>query len=100
MFKRGRISIGFALKEWHVLCQLLQMLVILLMFVPSEINGYLYKDNIDENELASMIELLRSNPGRISRLSAKAREIRNKFSFEKVSNISGRDLKELDYVII
>lgn len=61
--------------------------------VANEVNGYIIKDNSDEKELASKIELLISNPEKIERLSAKAKEVKNKFSFEKVSNIWGEILE-------
>lgn len=61
--------------------------------VSSEINGYILKDYNDENELASLLELATSSPEKINRLSAKAREVKYKYSFETVSNIWNEILK-------
>lgn len=55
--------------------------------VSSKINGYILKDYNDENELASLLESLTSSPNKINNLSVKAKEVKNKFSFEMVSNI-------------
>lgn len=61
--------------------------------VSNGINGYILKDYNDENELVSLLELLISSPEKINRLSAKAREVKYKFSFETVSNIWNGILK-------
>ena len=61
--------------------------------VTSSINGYIIKDDNDERKLASLLELLINNHEKINSLSAKAKEIRNRFSFEKVSNIWDEILK-------
>lgn len=61
--------------------------------VSNEINGFIIKDYNDENELAYLLELLTSEPEKIKDFSAKAREVKNKFSFERVSNIWKEILK-------
>lgn len=55
--------------------------------VSNGINGYILKDYTDENELASLLELLLSSPEKINNLSVKAKEVKNKYSFEQVSLI-------------
>lgn len=57
------------------------------------INGYILKDYTDENELASLLELLLSSPEKINNLSVKAKEVKNKYSFEQVSLIWNEILK-------
>jgi glycosyltransferase involved in cell wall biosynthesis len=56
-------------------------------------NGYILNDYNNENELASLIESLINNPEEIIKLSAKAKEVTSKFSFEQVSHIWDNILK-------
>ena len=61
--------------------------------VSNGINGYILKDYNDENELVSLLELLISSPEKINNLSIKAKEVKYKYSFETVSNIWNKILK-------
>ena len=61
--------------------------------VSNGINGYILRNYNDANELASLLELLISSPEKINNLSAKAKEVKNKYSFEQVSNIWEEILK-------
>jgi glycosyltransferase involved in cell wall biosynthesis len=61
--------------------------------VSNGINGYFIKDYNDENELAFLLELLTSNPEKISNVSTKAKEVKNIYSFDHVSHIWNDILK-------
>jgi glycosyltransferase involved in cell wall biosynthesis len=61
--------------------------------VSNGVNGYILKDYNDENELAFLLELLLSSPGIINNLSARAKEVKNKYSFKQASDIWNDILK-------
>jgi glycosyltransferase involved in cell wall biosynthesis len=56
-------------------------------------NGYILNDNSDVNELASLLELILTNSEKIASLSARAKETKNKYSFDQVSFIWDKILK-------
>jgi glycosyltransferase involved in cell wall biosynthesis len=61
--------------------------------VSNGVNGYILRDFNNENELASLLEILLSSPEKLNKLSEKAKEIRTDYSFNKVSSIWNDILK-------